>query len=561
VVVGPAAATADGGVPARTDARATGGRWYDRPAAGTWIVLGLGLLSAWMLTAGIQTPWPWSDEGATYVALQRTWGQLAVLFGSPDAPIVPYYYVAKAWTNAVQALWPTMSTVVAVRLLSAAAATATVLVLYAIVARNAGRLAGVLSALVLLSLPGFDRYAQEARTYALLALAATVSWLLCDRRLRPGLAPGRTGGPPEEAPPSPPIRRLVAAGGHALSLAAVATIHTFGLFQWVAQAVELLSAPGTGRARRRRVASFAAVVVVAGGLTAAQVATSASYGTGPAGAAGLRVVTPVSTLAQIVRGLSVSTQPLVSLAPVAFVAVGAFSRPRGSRTFPRSLMVWLLVPLTLEIALGVVRTNLFRLRYWIAFLPPFAALAALGIVTIATSVVRVFRTARHGAGAAPGPWAIPATALIVLGLLGLQVAAAGSTQRQIRGADGHGQDLTTVLAVLARARVEHPGLVPVMTTSGASGMLAAADPALLAENPLMQLNPSARSVYTTAMPSAEVRRRLAGPHDLLWIYQGQLNAGQARRRMPRALAQLHPAVVWATPAGTTWTTLLLRTGP
>lgn len=541
VVVGPAA-TADGGVPARAaqDPQAAGGRWYDRRAAGPWIVIGLGVLSAWVLTAGIQTPWPWSDEGATYIALQRTWSQLAVLFQSPDAPIVPYYYVAKAWATVVQALWPAMSTVVAVRLLSAAAATATVLVLYAIVARNAGRLLGVLSALVLLSLPGFDRYAQEARTYALLALAATVSWLLCDRRLRPN-----------EIRPARPVRRLAAAGGHALSLAAVATIHTFGLFQWVAQAVEVLSAPGTSRARRRRTASFAGVIVIAAALTAAQFVTSATYGTGPPGAAGTRVVTPVSTLAQFVRGISVSTQPLVSLAALVFVAVGAFSRPGGRRTFPRSLLVWLLVPLTLEIALGVVRTNLFRLRYWIAFLPPFAALAALGMVAVATSIVRLVSGGR----------AARATTLIVLGLLGLQVVAALPTQLQIRTADGHNQDLTKVLAVLARTRAKYPGLVPVIADHSAVGMLAAADPPLLAENPLMQLDPSARSVYTTAMPSRVVRRRLAGSRDLLWIYQGQLNAAEAPHRLPRALAQLRPAVVWATPAGTTWTTLLLRTGP
>jgi hypothetical protein len=149
------------------------------------MVLGLTVLAAAVFTAGIQTPWPWSDEGATYLALLRDWGQLPALYGGPDAPMVPYYFVVKAWATALQAVWPAMSTLVATRLLSAAAATAAVGVLYALVARNAGRLAGALAGIALVSLAGFNRYAQEARPYAMLALAATTSWLLWDRWLRP----------------------------------------------------------------------------------------------------------------------------------------------------------------------------------------------------------------------------------------------------------------------------------------------------------------------------------------------------------------------------------------
>lgn len=70
-----------------------------------------------------------------------------MLYRGPDAPMVPYYFIAKAWTATLQALLPTVSVLVAVRLLPAAAATLTVLALYALVARNSGHLAGVLAGL------------------------------------------------------------------------------------------------------------------------------------------------------------------------------------------------------------------------------------------------------------------------------------------------------------------------------------------------------------------------------------------------------------------------------
>lgn len=563
VVVGPAVTAPDDGDSRRAarDQRAAERRWYDRRGVGAWMVLGLTVLAAAAFTAGIQTPWPWSDEGATYLALLRDWGQLPALYGGPDAPMVPYYFVVKAWATALQAVWPSMSTLVATRLLSAAAATATVGVLYALVARNAGRFAGALAGIALVSLAGFDRYAQEARPYAMLALAAAISWLLWDRWLRPHVAPTFTRAVENRTAAERPWRRIGRGAGYALSLAAVATVHTFGLFQWPAHALATVVATSADRARRvRRIISLAALMATAAALAAAQVVPSVLHGTGPPGSAGARIVTLWTILTQLARAMSAAPQPLVSAVALALAALGASRCIKGDHArFARNLLVWLCTPLVLELALAVVKTNLFRLRYWIAFLPPLAALMALGAVTLASAVVGTVRRPDGGPGASRRSRAVALATLVATVAIAAQVAVGMSSQLVVRAANGHGQDLARVLTLVAQTRDQQPGIPVLIDNRSATGMLGAAEPALEARNVLRHLDPSASYVYTTLTHTKTVRAQLAGTTSLLWIYRGELAAAQARSRMPHNLSALHPNVVWMKPAGPGWTVLMLDT--
>lgn len=525
-----------------TDPSASGERvdaWYQRRGSGA-ILAGLVAVAALVvLTAGIGTPWPWEDEGATYLALQRSWTELAYLFHGPDAPIVPYYYLAKAWTAAVHLVWPGTSTVVAVRLLSAVAATATVVALYALVRRHAGLIAGVLAAGLLLSLPGFVRYAQEARAYALLACAATVSWLLCDRRLHPGPA-----GTPAVSRP----RRVASGAVYVVSLTVTAVVNAFGVFQWPAHVVAAGLAPGSAAERRRRALAVAGLVAVAAVLSAGALLLSLRYGTG---SLRVRAITPGWAVGQLTRAIAVSTQPWLVLPVLVLAVAGCVSRPRGGTVLPRSLLVWLAVPLTLELLAGVLRPALFRLRYWIAFLPPLAALAALGLIGLGTLATRM----RAGGRPVIGVAALAASAALVVGQLALTVPA----QLRIRTPTGHGRDLSTLTALLAEARLRSPDVLPVLTGRGTSTMLAAADPSTLAGNPWRELDRRGRIVYTVTTPPDELRRRLAGRRDLLWIHEGRVSADQAVHRMPPDLAALRPAVLWARTAGPSWTAVLLHT--
>jgi len=530
--------------------------WWDGPAAGWSIATALAAVAGFVLTAGIGTPSPWADEGATYLAVQRTWQQIAVLWQGRDAPWVPYYYLAKAWSILLHAVLPGTSTLVALRLLSAVAAAGAVLALYAIIARNAGRIGGIFAALVLVSLPGFSRYAQEARGYSLLAFAATVSWLLSDRWLRPGRVATLTGTSVRRGDGRDGYPSVGAGGAYALGLAAVAAVHTFGVFQWPAHLVSVLVAPGERHVRARRVAGFALLGLIAVALAGAQLWISLQHGTGPTNAQAARLVTLGAIANLLARAMSFVATPVVSAPILALASVGLLSRVDGKRQLPVNLLIWLVVPLGLAIGLGVMRTNLFRLRYWIALLPPLAGLAGLGLLAVGTAIVRLGVRGFGTRGAAP---ARALASAVVLGVLGLQVAVTAQAQQQVRAVDGHSEDLSQVMAEIARERAGHPGLVVAVSSPTGSGMLAASDPALLAQNPLQHISATLPVVWTSPTAAHIVRQDLAGTHDVLWIHRGTQPPAIAALHLPHALAQLHPTVVWSKSASVDWTLVLLRT--
>ncbi len=540
------------------------GHWYDHRAVGVGAALVLAAVGTAVFTAGIATPWPWGDEGATYLALQRDWTQLLVLYRSPDAPNVPFYFLAKAWTTAVQALWPSVATLLSLRLLSAAAATLTAVTLYALVARRAGRLPGLFSGLVLISLPGFSRYAQEARTYAVLALAATVSWLLWDRWVQPRGVPTLVhGGPalPAVAERVTP-RRALGVVGYAASVAALAVLHTFGLFQWPAQAVATLFTPGTARTRLRRIAWLAAAMGVAAAAALWQVLDTVRYGTGPTGVHRFRVVDPVTVLSQLAKGTSWSQDPAASVPILALLALGASALlVKEHRPFTVHLLIWLVVPLAGEVTLGALHTNLFRYRYWIALLPPLAGLAGVGLASLPVQLGRFVRRHRplDRAGRAA---AVLVGHALALGILVFQVGTTVPAQNEVRSPLGHGQDLGRALALLDTARSQDPRVTAVFTNAPLSGVFGALDPGLQARNPLLQVDPSATTVYTSPTSAAVAMRMLATDTTLFWLLPGErTTAHQVLRSWPRDLAGVRPHVLWIAPAGPGLTAAMLQTRP
>ncbi|HEY3409442.1 MAG TPA: hypothetical protein VGK53_14820, partial [Propionicimonas sp.] len=363
----------------------------ERLWVGAISAISLSAISLAVFTSGIQTPSPWTDEGASVTALWRNWHQLRVLLAGPDAPLVPYYVIAKGWVAALHGVWPSVPTLLALRLLSAVAATATVVVLYILVARNAGRWAGVLSGLFLLGIPGFSRFAQEARGYSLLALVATVSWLAWDCWLQPRTAEvtdGLAGGSGAHRQRLAVIVRTIP---YTACLVAVAVIHTFGTFQWPAHVLATATHRGlAARTRLRRVVALGGIMVVAAAVAGQQVLGSVSHGTGPVAADAFQRLTAFQLLDKLNQAISYSEPPLASSVLLALALAGAALGIRGRLApFSRSLMIWLVTPLFLALAAAAVRTNLFRIRYWIAFLPPLAALAGLGTAALVAGVVRV----------------------------------------------------------------------------------------------------------------------------------------------------------------------------
>ena len=128
----------------------------------------------------IGAPMAWTDEGVTYVTLQRSWSHLLLLWQGSDAPLLPYYVLAKAWTDTLVAFGLPYS-IELIRSFSAVLAAVAAVLVYLLVARHGGRATGLVAAAVFIAMPGVNRYAQEARPYALLMAASALAWWAFDR--------------------------------------------------------------------------------------------------------------------------------------------------------------------------------------------------------------------------------------------------------------------------------------------------------------------------------------------------------------------------------------------
>ncbi len=127
-------------------------------------------LGAWLRFYRLDALSLWLDEGATVDFTNRPWPVVLGLRGYYSTH-PPLYYVLVKGVSAV------VSDALAGRLVSAVAGTATIPVLYALVARLANRRAALAAALVLALSPLHIWYSQEGRMYATVTLLVAVSYL------------------------------------------------------------------------------------------------------------------------------------------------------------------------------------------------------------------------------------------------------------------------------------------------------------------------------------------------------------------------------------------------
>ncbi|MGW6912800.1 glycosyltransferase family 39 protein [Kitasatospora sp. NPDC054939] len=137
-------------------------------------MLGVGLYRLW-------TPELWRDEVATWAVATRSPGELWAMLQNVDASNGAYYLFMHGWTAVFG------DSTVALRLPSVLAmAGAAGFVALAAKQLFGGRVAGVAAGLLFAVVPTIARFAQEARSYALVVCAvAAASWLLLRALERP----------------------------------------------------------------------------------------------------------------------------------------------------------------------------------------------------------------------------------------------------------------------------------------------------------------------------------------------------------------------------------------
>lgn len=310
------------------------------------------------------------DESATWWAAHLSWGDLGKLLDNTDVVLAPYYVLMHVWVSLAGSS-PAM-----LRLPSLLATAATAGLLALLGRRMFDAPTGLVAGLVFAVLPVTTLYAQEARPFALSALAVVAAALLLYRALDHEGADRW--------------------GGYAFGMLCT------GLFHPVAATVVVAYLVMTMTTQRERIGAwFAVTLVPVAPLLAVLMLARGQNHQDPAGASGL------DSLLHLPQDLLGSSR--VAAAVGLLVVLGVLL----SRKTGLALLVWAVLP---PVALFVLRSygNLFTPSYFVFTVPALALLAAAGVC----------RLGRALPGKVPGV----ASRQIVIGLAGAAAVAAVSFQ-------------------------------------------------------------------------------------------------------------------------------------
>ncbi|MFB7612673.1 glycosyltransferase family 39 protein [Kitasatospora sp. NPDC056181] len=347
------------------------------------------------------TPELWRDEVSTWTAATRPLGDLFRLLQHIDASNGAYYVLMHGWTAVAG------DSMIALRLPSVLAmAGAAAFVALTAQRLFGGRVAAVSGGLLFAVVPTISRYAQEARSYALVTCAiAAATWLLLRALERPTWR--------RWAPYC--VTMAVAGAGHVISFSTLAG-------QLAVVAAHLWQARGA--VRRRVLWQYPLAVAVAtlpvlpvlllgsrqsgrqlGWIGKPGLHTLQHFGEALFGSAGVFHV--FALLALLVLVLPGRRLPAVQLLLLAVLPVAS---------------VWLA---------SQGSTSYFIDRYLLFTVPAWAALAGGGVRAVYTTVAAAARRSRT-----PGQ-VRAAGVLLAVGLLAVPAAAALPTQSEVRDPGSH----------------------------------------------------------------------------------------------------------------------------
>jgi len=463
------------------------------PLASGWLALIPGLITLLVTLDRIGAPSFTRDEGATLLAVHRSFPEMLRMLGSVDVVHTGYYALIWVVTRLAG------SGEVAARAPSAVAMAVAAAGVTLLGQRLASGRAGLAAGLVFAAFPSVSYYAEDAREYAIVAALATVSGYLLVRALQAAAPPEAGSAAPASTAPGTPAAGAAAAGaapggaaprgaaprgaghggaghggaGHGM---AVPRPQPGGTVPGGAGA----AAPG-GRPRYGWLAGYAAVLALLGLsnvlsllIIAAHAVTIAVwrrfYG-GPgrpfvlrwlvSAAVALLVASPIAAIAsrqthQVqwikVPGISaivgmaglVGPRP-VFLIVVVIIAVALAAGLAGGRTrlradWPPGLWglaaPWLVLPPALLFGVSVIHVihPVYVFRYIVFCIPAVALLVGTALAALARSAVG---------------WGVAVAALAVIVVAGLPVQNAQRTQA------GHGYAIRA--ADRAVARLGRPG--------------------------------------------------------------------------------------------------------
>jgi mannosyltransferase len=393
-------------------------RQPDRLAAG-WVAIVPALITLVVTLYRIGVPSFTRDEGATLLAVHRSFPQLIRMLGNVDVVHTEYYALIWAVTRLAG------SGELAVRAPSAVAMAVAAGGVTLLGQRLASGRAGLAAGLLFAAFPSVSFYAEDAREYAIVTALATVASYLLVRSLEAGAT--RAGTAP----------RYAWLAGYAAAMSLLGLGNILSLLLIAAHAVTVgvwrRAYGGPGRPYVLRwLVSVAVAILVASPV--AVIASGQSHQ--------VQWIKPPGLVAIITMAGLIGPQPmfLIVVAVVAVaLAVGLVSgRSRLRADWPAGLwglaLPWLLVPPALLFGVSVIHVihPLYVFRYIAFCIPAAALLAGAALAALARKAVG---------------WAVAVAALVVIAAAGL------SAQGSQRTPTGHGYGIRLAdQAVADRAR-------------------------------------------------------------------------------------------------------------
>ncbi|MGD0374566.1 MAG: glycosyltransferase family 39 protein [Streptosporangiaceae bacterium] len=519
--------------------------WFLPPV----LMLGLGL---WDITR----PSYWRDEAASLTAVHRSFAQLVRTLGHVDAVHGVYYMI----------MWPVVRVAGSGELVTRLPSVVAMAVAAAGVAALGRRLvspaAGLASGLIFVILPQISRYAQDMRSYAMVAAFGTVATYLLVRAI------GTSG------------RKRGWLAGYAGCMGVMGALNIFGILLLAAHAVTVALVclrrddgsvrpslarlrgerggdggkggdgreggdgrkGGEGKAARSLAAGWVAAAVVAVALASPIILLgiaqrqTASWIKPP----GLQTFVK---LTQLVGPLPMAAAVVLAVA-LGLAASAASGRAALLAAWPRRLpavaVPWLVVPPALLIGVSFA-LPLYVPRYILYCLPAVALLAGAGLAALGQAVGTGFGRAPE-AGLDVLGWATGAVALLFIAVLGL------SAQEAFRAPAGHGDNIRRVDSIIAGQR--RPGDAVIYVGWDAHYFTAAYPYGLpQLDNVGQDKTPAqAANLTGTTWPAAVVRQRLAGI-SRVWLVDA---SGYPKSRV---LSGLHVTRLRAWQIGKIWLVL------
>lgn len=362
---------------------------------------------------------PWRDEVVSVEVARRGPAGILDVVGQVDLVHTLYYSIAWAVTGGEP-------TVILLRLVSASAFAATALVTYFLGARLGGRPAGLIAAALVIASPLANRYAQEARPYALVSLVAATTTLLLLRLCDPRTTSTR------------------AAALYTASSVVLVLLNILAALLLACHGVYLLLRGGAAL-RRGALALTATVLIVAPFVVLAFTQRGQ-----------VEWLQRPNFSALTSAGATAWGSTFICLTAL-LVAVGAASLPRVTADQRASLVLLILWGWLAPITLWAVSQvhPLFDLRYIVYCLPGTTLAFAVALVTTARAARGFSRTETERASGNPPRrrFTNGSPAVLVLGCVAVAAVTVTGFDNQLamRGRNGHSENLRGAAEAIATA--------------------------------------------------------------------------------------------------------------